>query len=140
MSPSRKVALGAGVLMLLTLPAGAALAHGPATAPIGIAAETDGVPTLIQLTEGMALWRGSHWRFLCPATWGSSPDAPLASSTPDRGLWVAGDDQLYSITPEGTPVQTGTSELSAVGVRQFEPDSGGLFAPAGAHGPRWSPP
>lgn len=101
--------------MLFGLLTAAAWAHGPDPVPLSIASSDDAGPVHVALTEGMAVRDGAQWRFICPARWGSLPEAPT-SAVPgaDDATVVPGEDDVYHLTTDSLGTPLGVAELEAV--------------------------
>ena len=101
--------------MILWFTLSNALAHGPPLAPLRIASHDMDSPVHVTLTEGMLYPDAEGWRFLCPALWGGTPEAPVGRSW-DGTARIHGAFDLYRISPEGEIEAAGVPELSAASV------------------------
>jgi hypothetical protein len=91
-----------------------AFGHGPPASATGLAAQDEG-PSVVRLTEGLATRGLDGWRYLCPAVWGGTPDAPMMAPV-DAGSWLPGAFDLYWLEPDGSLTGSGVSELASAEV------------------------
>jgi hypothetical protein len=92
--------------MVLFLLVPAAFAHGPPAAVTGVAAADPEGPVHVTLTEGLGVRDDQGaWRYVCPASWGSTPIDPTAAGLGSEQVWLPGADALYVADAEGR-VQT----------------------------------
>jgi hypothetical protein len=88
------------VLLLLLQPR--VWAHGPPAAVTGVASADARGPVHVTLTEGLALRDAAgSWRYVCPASWGSTPIDPPACGLSPEEVWLPGADALYVADLEG---------------------------------------
>lgn len=85
----------------------AALAHGPAPAPLRVLGVTpEGLPDLVTTSMGLT-WNGGRDAYIygCPSQWGSSDlTTPLVEAL-DQDTWmVVGADALYTSTERACPL------------------------------------
>jgi len=93
------------MVVLLTFAVG--FAHGPPAAVTGVAAADGAGPSHVALTEGLAVRDGDGWRYVCPASWGSSPLSPDAAGLSSAEVFVPGAGGLFVADPFGLVEPTG---------------------------------
>ncbi len=80
-----------------------ALAHGPAAAGLEVLAWSEDAtcgseafaPQAVRTNVGVAAWNGATYDFGCPARWGDSERALVASSSDGQRLLLAGTARVY---------------------------------------------
>ncbi len=93
--------------MVVLLTFAVCFAHGPPAAVTGVAAADGGGPTHVALTEGLAVREGDEWRYVCPASWGSSPLSPSAAGLSSAAVFVPGTGGLFVADLGGQVEATG---------------------------------
>lgn len=124
--PSRKPAVHRAALLVVTAWAASAGAHGPAAAITGVAAARGGVPTVIQVSEGLAVAEGTGFRYVCPTQFGNELSPP-ALSLDGASTFVVGAEDLYTLATDGTVAATHRPEFSRHTVLTLSAVSGRLY-------------
>jgi hypothetical protein len=101
----RAAAVSAITTMML---AGTSTAHvvGPETGILGVVTCDEDGPSILRLTEGLAVRDGERWWYVCPALVGMDA-LPLAEAAPGGDSWVVGATSLFTLRPDGTLEERG---------------------------------
>jgi hypothetical protein len=111
-----------GAVALLLVAAGlvgrAASAHGAPAGVTAVAAADTAGPSVVALTEGLAMRRGGEWRYLCQSQFGGELSPPALSFDGER-TYVVGQDDLFILGRDGRVAAQHRPDLSRRSVLQL---------------------